>query len=166
MSSYIDQHPLSGAFLAIQLERLAGQISNQGDALLQAVGIDVPSRTVSTVLLIGESDGVSAADISDRLQLPHQLVTQRVERLIELGLVARTADVNDRRRKVLALTERGRDQDEKLRMRLAAAVQVFEELFAEINCNLPECIRKASDALDHTPLVERAEQHLAASTTR
>jgi len=150
-----DDHPLSEAFLANRLERLSELIAVQGQGLLAAAGLEMPSRAVSLVLLVGERGGLSAADAAAALGLPHQLVTQRAELLIGLGLVERSDDPSDGRRKILKLSAGGLAQHAKLRALLADAARAFEALFDEIGCDLSAVSATARAALERVPLQDR-----------
>ena len=155
--AYVDTHPLRSAFVANPLRRLVELISNQGETLLQDAGLEFPSRTISCVLLIGERGEISAADIAKTLSQPHQLVTQRIDLLIKLGVVERLADPADKRRKILALTPKGVIQFECLKPLLAEADIAFTALFAEINCDLPTIALRMLDALTATPILDRVK---------
>jgi DNA-binding MarR family transcriptional regulator len=154
--SFIQSHALRRAFLANLLEQLAAQIVSQGEALLEDAGVIVPARAVSTLLLLGERGEMSAADLARVLRQPHQLVTQRVELLIGLGVVARVADARDARRKALRLTAKGRRQRALLNRALTRADAAFAALFDEIGCDLAAKAVDAMAALDRSPLLGRA----------
>tara|TARA_R110000782_G_C14795521_1_gene411324 strand:- start:1321 stop:1806 length:486 start_codon:yes stop_codon:yes gene_type:complete len=153
--NFIDTHRLGSAFIAYQLERLTELIVAQGNDMLDAAGITFPSRAVSTVLFIGEHQPTSTADIARALGQPHQVATQRVDLLIQFGIVERVDDPEDGRRKLLRLTGKGADQFRTLTARLAKAGQAFEALFAEIGCDLPAVLQRAADALRAAPLLTR-----------
>ncbi len=155
--NYVDDHPLSGAFVANQLIRLADMISDQGEALLMDARLSFPARAVSTVLLIGDRGAMTAADIAGTLEQPHQLVTQRVELLLNAGVIEKLTDQNDARRKILKLSPEGEAQFARLQMMLEKADKVFSVLFAEISCDLPEVIIRFSNALNNSPLLERSK---------
>lgn len=153
--SFIDSHPLRKAFLANTLDALVAQIVEQGEDLLRAAGIGFPARASSTVLLLGERSEMSAADIAKALRQPHQLVTQRIELLIELGIVARVDDPHDARRKALRLTGKGRRQFDLLNRTLEEAQAAFQELFREIGCDLSAKALLAVAVLNRSPLLSR-----------
>lgn len=152
---YPDTHPLSGAFLANRLNHLADLISLQGDELLNEAGLDMPSRTVSLMLLVGERGQLSAADAASLLGQPHQLVTQRIEALLDLDLIVRQSDSGDGRRKILMLSENGKDQYARLGACLLKASNIFDALFSEIECDLSNAAGKAVDALNSMSLLQR-----------
>lgn len=153
--SFIDDHPLRTAFLANTLDALVAQIVEQGEELLREAGMGFPARASSTVLLLGERAEMSAADIAKALRQPHQLVTQRIELLIELGIVARVDDPHDARRKTLRLTSKGRRQFDLFNRALEEAQAAFEDLFREIGCDLSVKAQLAVAALNRSPLLSR-----------
>lgn len=153
--TYTDTHALRGAFVANLLGRLVELIARQGDELLQDADITVPSRAVSCMLFVGDKVHASAADIAKSLNQPHQLVSQRVDVLIGLGFLERVSDPEDRRRKILVLTQAGNDQYRRLCARLAEAEQAFGDLFADIGCDLIDLSEQAIIALDNAPLLHR-----------
>jgi len=153
--NFIDGHRLGAAFVANQVRRLVDLIGEQGNDMLEAAGITFPSRTVSTVLFVGEHQPASTADIARALEQPHQVATQRVDLLIQLGIFERVDDPDDGRRKLLCLTSEGSDQLKVLTERLEKAGQAFDALFAEIGCDLPDVTRRAADALHKAPLLAR-----------
>ncbi|PHR59245.1 MAG: hypothetical protein COA47_09795 [Robiginitomaculum sp.] len=156
-NTYTDTHPLRGAFVANLLSRLADVIVEQGEQLLLDAGLEFPSRSVSSVLIIGERGKISAADIAKSLNQPHQLVTQRIELLLEMKIVKRIADPKDGRRKTLTLTAKGKKQFKQLRTCLAMADRAFSALFDEIGCDLTLVAERAIDALADNSILNRVE---------
>lgn len=154
--TFVDKHPWREAFIANLLDRLAGKITEQGEDFLASAGLTFPARAVSSVLLIGEQQRISAADIAKVLDQPHQLVTQRIDLLLKLGIVERMDDPDDGRRKLLKLSLTGRKQFERLQGRLTQATKVFADLFEEIDCDLTNIAIRAMSALDERSIVERA----------
>jgi len=157
LNTYTDTHHLRGAFVANLLGRLVNMIVEQGEQLLLDAGIDFPSRSVSTVLMIGEVGKISAADIAVALSQPHQLVTQRIELLLDMKIVKRVSDPKDGRRKILMLTAKGTRQFKQLQKRLALADRAFETLFEDIDCDLISAAERAMDALTSNTILQRVK---------
>lgn len=153
--TYFDSHPLSDAFVSNKLIHLADLIAEQGEDLLRDANIDVPSRAVSIMLLIGEHGEISAADMANVLQQPHQLITQRADLLIGLALIERKSDPSDGRRKILALTAKGAEQFIGLTARMEQVATVFGALFKEIECDLAAMATLATEALNRSSILER-----------
>jgi len=154
-SNIMDTHALRGAFLSNKLLRLVETIADQGAVLLETSGIAIPPRAISTVLMIGEVEDVTAADIASALDQPHQLATQRITLLIELGLVTKRPHASDSRRKVLELTPQGQAQYEQMIAMLAQIRDAMDALYEEIGCDLAEMAVKAVTSLKEKPLVDR-----------
>ncbi len=156
-SIYIDQHPLRAAFVANIWERFAELVVAQGEDILTDVGIEFPSRAVSSILLVGEHDKLTVADIAKMLNQPHQLVTQRIDLLLRLEVVERVSDTADKRRKIIQLTSKGHIQYQALKKRLIEAEEAFLELFKEIDCDLSALAVKAINLLQERPLLSRIQ---------
>jgi len=155
--NFIESHPLAGAFLGHQMQRLVDLIVTQGDALLTEGGVSTPARASSTLLLLDERGPLSAADIARELDQPHQLATQRIDMLIAMGVLNRVADPKDGRRKILVLTKEGEAEIKNLRQYLERADEVFEGLYKDIGLNLSEAALAAIAALTASSLSERGE---------
>lgn len=153
--NYTDTHPLKGAFLANKLERLISLISQQGGEILNNQGVLVPPQSLSCFLMVGETSRISAAEIASQLQQPHQLATQRIDGLLDLGLISRTSDPEDRRRKILLLTKKGEIQYKSLCDALGQIEKVFSDLFEEIGVDLLGTADAALQALHDRPLFQR-----------
>ncbi len=156
--AYLDTHELREAFFGNRLSRLVDLIVEQGEDLFRNRGLSLPSTSASTVLYLSEHKNVSAADVARDLNQPHQLATQRVQALLELGLVERSKDPNDGRRNVLALTENGKREARKLRACLADAARVYEQLSDEIGIDVSQVLLSISQALADEPLLARVER--------
>jgi DNA-binding MarR family transcriptional regulator len=152
---FVDTHRFAGAFVANRLDRLTGMIVQQGDDLLRDAGIEIPSRAVSLLLLVGEHGQLAAADIAATLGQPHQLVTQRADVLIDLAVVERKGDPHDGRRKILALTAKGETYYAKLQVVLSEAATAFAGLFEEIECDLSALACKTMEALGRASILDR-----------
>ena len=124
---------------------------------MRAEGLSFPSRANSTVLYISEHNGASTADIMRELHQPHQLVAQRIDLLMELGVVERLDDPNDKRRKILRLTRKGKKEAALLRNAMKDAIRAFERLFDEIDVEMDEAVRSMTKALADASIGERVK---------
>jgi len=107
---------------------------------------------------MNEGKAMIAADLAKELDQPHQLVTQRIKALIELGLVERLDDPEDKRRKILGLTLKGKEELVVLESCLDIAEQVFLSLYQELECDLATITIKAMDRLSSKPMLDRIEK--------
>ncbi len=99
------------------LARIAGQIEGALRLLMQrlrrrhtakiaASGLTLPQ--LSVIIELAESDGLSLCDLSQRMRLAHSTVSGIVDRLERRGMVARRADLVDRRFTRIHLSDRVR----------------------------------------------------------
>ncbi len=78
---------------------------------MDATGLSFSQINILMRLFHGGSAGVS--EIGDQLGVTNPAASQAVDRLVQLGLIERTEDPEDRRAKRLALTQKGRTLIEK-----------------------------------------------------
>ena len=156
-TSFIESHAFSDAFFGYRIGRVYDLIVEQADEYLFEYGLSIPSRTISTLLIIDESENVSIADVTNALQHPHQLVAQRVELLEELGLVTRGADPYDGRRKILQLTVKGEKEAALLKRSLRDAISALDVLFCELGADINVLMRAMLKSLQERSLNERVQ---------
>lgn len=156
--SYFDNHSLSSVFLGHELGVLRDRIASQGDEFLRSQGLSFPSRLCSTLIIIKENQPVTSADIGRLLDIVHQHVTQRVNRLIDLGLVHRQVNQQDSRQKDLLLTPEGETQVRQMYRSLERIKQSYEQWFEELNVDLSSAVRRAIESLERVTIEERARR--------
>lgn len=154
--SYFDKHPLSPVFLGHELGVLRDKIASQGDEFLKSQGLPFPSRLCSTLIIIKENQPVTSADIGRLLDIVHQHVTQRVNRLIDLGLVYRQVNQQDSRQKNLLLTPKGETQVRQMYRCLELIKQSYGQWFEEMNVDLLSVVRRAMESLESVTIEQRA----------
>ncbi len=99
----------------------------------------------------------SAAELARALGQSHQLVVQKCPALLRLGVITQHADPADARRKILRLTDAGRDQLRRIDDYSAKISDVYRTLFEEVG-DVHGAILKALNALADKPLAERIRE--------
>lgn len=89
-----------------------GHLLRRAQQLHQALWIREVSSEVSSVqfaalLVIRLRPGLSQAELCDELGLDRSTIADLVDRMVRRGLLARARSTEDRRRKVLTITEHG-----------------------------------------------------------
>lgn len=153
----VSELPLRRVYLAYSLEQLTAVIMEQGQQVMREAGVEFSIRAAPIVLALMQNGALTAADIAKELGDPHQLVTQRVEALIELQVVTRVADRADARRKLLKITAKGYDQLKRLKDELDLLELVYQRLFSSLGVDLAAKTLDAIDALERSPLLERLQ---------
>lgn len=81
----------------------------------------------TALAVLSQNPGISQADLGDELDLDRSTIADLVERMARKGLVARAQSSEDRRRKVLTITDAG----ERTLGELRPGVERVEELLRE-----------------------------------
>jgi len=160
--SFVDSHAYLHAFVGNRLDRAVHLINDQSGAVLSDAGFEMAPQSASCLLFIADNGDASAADIAAALNLPHQVVTQRLNALLDLKLVARHADPKDGRRKLIRLTARGKKEFNRLRVILEDAHAIYDELNAELGVDISALMLRLMDSLEREPLAERILKRQAA----
>ncbi|MEU3983250.1 MarR family transcriptional regulator [Streptomyces sp. NPDC026672] len=96
----------ASALVGLSFLAVAHRVRETVDRDMNAAGLSLSRAKV--LRLLAERGDVHQAELAGALGQAPRSVTQAVEALERLGLVTRTADPQDRRRKTVALTDRGR----------------------------------------------------------
>ena len=155
MTPFVNSENTQKAFLGKHAQDLIIKTSDQVQIVYRERGLIIPVVVSSTLLSISRNKGASLADISKTLELPHQLVAQRAAKLLKLELIEKRADPNDKRRSEFRLTKTGAAQAKILELCMADTAQIYDDLYKEIGCDLPQMLRAAIDALDRKSLQTR-----------
>ena len=150
-----DYQPYGAAFFDRHLHKLRELITLQSDELFSALGISAPSPTVSTLLHLLANGSASIARLSDDLGYSHQLISQRLAQLSDMGFIERSADPRDKRKKLIRLTRRGRNEAERVDRALPRLAKAIESVFEEIESDVQASVRGMRAALQDQSIVER-----------
>ncbi|WP_300974264.1 MarR family transcriptional regulator [Sphingomonas sp. LHG3406-1] len=151
---------LGKAFLAHRLRRSSELILQQSGAELRSKRLNVPPRGASMLLLIDEAGPIGVAEIARRLRLSHPLIVRMAQAFVEADLIEVTKDPGDGRRKQLIVTGRGQTEATVLRDLNSKLATAFDQLFAELGCDLIEILNQLDAALTAQPLSVRLSQLL------
>ncbi len=155
MKKFIDSENTEKAFLGKCAQDLLFLTSHQVvDVYLQR-GILIPVEVSSTLLYLHKNKNVALANLATALNLAHQLIAQRVTKLIKLGLIKKVIDKNDLRRTNLILTQSGVNQATLLDKCMDDMALVYTELYKEIGCDLPQYLTSAINSLKQKTISER-----------
>jgi DNA-binding MarR family transcriptional regulator len=106
---------LSPVAIMLRLERLRRMVDIELEATFAEYGLNGPSfAALVTLRRLDQPAGVSQRQLMRELNLTSGTVSVRVERLAEQGLVTRSADPNDRRNTLVALTKEGAELFERV----------------------------------------------------
>lgn len=145
---------LDRTFLGRLSEQLSELIEQQSAEVFQRAGIVIPVKSSSLLGAIATLGPVSVADLVRALDRSHQLIQQKMPKLMTLGLVSRRPDPDDQRVILIELTDRGREQ---LAL-LDGLDPEFERAYAEMEADAGpvfDGIKRAITSLKSRPLIDR-----------
>jgi MarR family 2-MHQ and catechol resistance regulon transcriptional repressor len=76
-------------------------------AALTDIGVDITPHHFEIIRLLMEEGTMHVAEIGQRLEIARAQMTQLIEKLVDLGIVERQPDTNDRRITNISLTQQG-----------------------------------------------------------
>ena len=128
--------------LCLHVQRAARALARRFDEALRPVGLT--NGQFSLLMALNRPEPTAMGPVARLLAMDRTTLTAALKPLERLGLVAVSTDPSDRRSRLLALTEKGRDV-------LAAAVPIWRAVHAEVEAGLPEpgpnALRSALTAL-------------------
>jgi DNA-binding MarR family transcriptional regulator len=142
-------------FVAHRLRRTSDRIVEQVGEVLATLDIDVPPRGASMLLLIDQEGPIGVVEISRRLRLSHPLIVRMTQKFTAAGLARIETDDGDARRRLLVATAKGRRQAALIREFNLRLGNVFDALFAEVDCPLIEVLDRLDAALAAKPVARR-----------
>jgi DNA-binding MarR family transcriptional regulator len=126
MTDFIQQQ--GPAFLAHLLRRLADELVQGAADWYPTVGVTAPPRTISTLLALDQYGSLGVTELAALLRQSHPLVITWIKDLTQLSLVKSSGDPADRRRTLVSLTRKGRNELVRIREALAVMEQASTEL--------------------------------------
>jgi len=147
---------LNRTYLGRLSEQLSELIEQQSAEVFKRAGLVIPVKSSSLLSAIAMLGPVSVADLGRALDRSHQLLQQKIPKLVTLGLVSRQPDPADQRVNLIAITERGRDQ-----LALLDSLDgAFERAYAEMEQDAGpvfDAIKRAIQSLQARPLAARMD---------
>lgn len=119
------------------------------------MGVVVPARGMSTVLLLDEAGPLGIMEIAERIRFSHPLVIRLTKDLEDAGVVHVVGDPADRRRRLIELTPTGRGQAEAIRAASRVITAAYQALSAEIGVDLLAMVEHLEAAGDRLPFPQR-----------
>lgn len=147
---------LDRTFLGRLTEQLSELIEQQSAEVFKRAGIVIPVKSSSLLDAIATLGPVSVADLVRALNRSHQLIQQKIPKLLALGLVTRQPDPDDQRVVLITITDAGREQLALLRGLNAS----FEHAYAGMEQDAGpvfDNIKRAITSLKDRPLIDRMD---------
>ena len=101
---------LNRTYLGRLSEQLSELIEQQSAEVFKRAGLVIPVKSSSLMAAVARLGPASVADLGRALDRSHQLIQQKMPKLMALDLVSRRPDPNDQRVNLIEITDRGREQ--------------------------------------------------------
>jgi DNA-binding MarR family transcriptional regulator len=147
---------LSRTYLGRLSEQLSDLIEQQSAEVFKRAGLIIPVKSSSLLGAVATLGPVSVSDLVRALNRSHQLIQQKIPKLVTLGLVTRQPNPDDQRVIFIEITDKGREQ---LAL-LDALGPEFDRAYAEMEQDAGpvfDAIDRAIKALKSRPLVDRMD---------
>ena len=147
---------LSRTFLGLLSEQLSDLIEQQSAEVFRRAGLVIPVKSASLLGAVASLGPVSISDLVRALNRSHQLIQQKMPKLVALGLVTRRPDPEDQRAVLIEITDKGREQ---LAL-LDGLSRQFERAYAGMEAEAGpvfDGLNRAILALKARPLIDRMD---------
>ena len=141
-------------FLGRTVERLSTLIETQSEVIFKEHGVIIPVKSCSLMIQLARLEHATAADLARALNVSHQLVLQKLPKLMRLRLVTATQVLDDARKKSFSLTATGKRQIEIFLNCRYLVKQAYADLFDEVG-DLFSLTNAFIGALEEKPLSKR-----------
>lgn len=145
------------SFIGKYADDLGQLISAQIKPVYAALGIIVPVKSCSLVHTLSRLQQASLMELAHHLNQSHQLVKQKIPRLLELGILSQSQDPNDKRRTLYQLTEAGQAQAAVLNQDPMA--DIYQQLSDEVGFDIQQVLTRAIELLQNKDLLTRYTEH-------
>ena len=154
---------LEGSIILHVLD-LANQLKQRGDVLCQSVGITTqqwlillhlaPDPNLPGIEKLTAERKILGSDLAKALNVSRPNITNLINALLQKGLVTQEEDEHDRRRKHLALTDKGKEILERLEpFRKTSNEMLFGHSSVEDQEKFLKFIQQTSDILNRMPSI-------------
>ena len=141
-------------FLGLMSERLSDLIEQQSAEVFARAGLVIPVKSCSLLTAIESEGPASIADLMRVLDRSHQLIQQKLPKLVKLDLVTRRPDPDDQRARLIEITARGREQLALLKTLSPQFDRAYSEIEEDAGPAFDTIVRTI-ESLESRPLSER-----------
>ncbi|TPH13975.1 MarR family winged helix-turn-helix transcriptional regulator [Litorilituus lipolyticus] len=158
-SRFSNQIKSNYAFLAKSVFDLHCLIQNQSEELYVEKEMGFPVWASSALMFLASVKRASIMQISQALNLSHQLASQRIKIMLKLELVEGIKDDDDKRRTLYHLTSKGQEKSAVLDLYCKDAAQAFQDLSNEVGVDIQQVLNSAITALQAKSFNNRFPQN-------
>ncbi|MBP7866703.1 MAG: bifunctional helix-turn-helix transcriptional regulator/GNAT family N-acetyltransferase [Acidobacteria bacterium] len=144
--------------LGSRLKRLSDRLMQDAGLVYREAGLNFESRWFLIFYQLAESGPLSVTAIAEAVGITHPAVNQVAAEMEKAGLITSSADNRDRRRRILALSPRGRTLDAAIRPVWEDIETATQGLVQESGTDLLAAVEAVEDALARRSMLERIQR--------
>ena len=161
---YIRQ--LGPVVLDHRFRRMTETLLRSAEQIYEARGLPLRARWASTYQLLLAEGPLAVGEIADRLRLTHPGVIGITDEMIAAEIVSAVRDPDDARRRILALTTRGRRMSAELFSIWTELGNAQRKRFAACGCDIMAVLEQVEDGLIERDLPSEVLEKLAAGRAK
>ena len=146
---------LGSLALGSRLKRLSDRLVQEVANIYEARNIDFEPRWFPIFRYIAETGSASITDIATAVGVTHPAVNQIAQELIERNLLDASVDPNDKRKRILSLSTKGKKVCAAVKDIWSTIHASLSDLLEETENILPNALLEFEKALDERPLLRR-----------
>jgi DNA-binding MarR family transcriptional regulator/N-acetylglutamate synthase-like GNAT family acetyltransferase len=146
--------------LASRLKRLSERLMRDVSGIYDELSVVFKARWFPVLYALGQESPRSVTELAQTLRLTHPAINQIVTEMVRRGLLLRSRDAVDERKRLLSLTAKGEDTIRRLEpvweeIRIANA-----EFMDEVGVDLLDVLGRIEAGLDRRGMYERVRERL------
>lgn len=150
---------LGGLAMGSRLKRLSERLSQEVGAIYKESNVEFEPRWFPVFRLLGSRGEASIVDIANAIEVTHPAVNQIAAELLDAGLIVQLQDKNDKRRRLLSLSKKGKKIYDELQHTWRLLSMSIGQTLEDSESDLLKAIRSFEDALDRAGLAARVEHN-------
>lgn len=140
---------------ASRLKRLSDRLMEDVSRVYSDCGVDFEPKWFLIFYHLGQSGPQSVTGLAQQIGVTHPAVNQAAAELIRSGMLSSHADKNDKRKRMLSLSPKGRQMYEQLKPAWQQVKDATAELIKETDSGLLQEIENIERALDKRTMYQR-----------
>ncbi len=150
----------NGLFFGIRLKKTGELLSSQINQILSNKKIEFEPRGIYLLIILKEKEQASIKEIAAILGMTHPAIVQMVNTLNNIGLITQSKSVDDKRVTLIKLTEKGKEEFNRIKPVLNEIENVVESIVNEIDVNLKYSLSKLNESVKSKMLTMKVNEGL------
>ncbi len=150
----------NGLFFGIRLKKTGELLSSQVAQILSNKKIEFEPRGIYLLIILKEKEQASIKEIAAILGMTHPAIVQMVNTLNNIGLITQSKSVDDKRVTLIKLTEKGKEEFNRIKPVLTEIENVVESIINEIDVNLKYSLSKLNESVKSKMLTMKVNEGL------